>query len=981
MPLSGPARYDEGNMRDPVLILIFLAAMTGLAQTASLRGRVIDESGAVIPGAKVSLRGPARLLKTVETGIEGVYVITNIPPGDYTIQATAPQLGLPSPARLSLTSGSRATLDLQLKVVATTQRLDVPDETNPAVSADAASNASAVVLKGKDLDALADNPEDLAADLEALAGPSAGPNGGAIYIDGFSGGQLPSKESIREIRINQNPFSAEYDKLGLGRIEIFTKPGSEKLRGAFYYNVAHDAFNTRNPYAAEKAPFLLKEYGGSLSGPINRHSAYFLDVRRDSIDNGAVINGSILDPVTLAIVNPYTSVFTIPQRRVTVTPRVDYQLNDSNTLTARYSFFHADVAEAGVGGFNLPSRAVHAGNDGHSVQFTETAVIGGNVVNETRFQFFRFETSNSANTATPALQVLNSFNGGGSPVGQAFSAVNNYEAQNYTTVVRHAHSLRFGVRMRAENLNDLAPQNFLGTFTFGGGLAPALDAANQAFPQQIQITSIERYQRTLRFLQLGLPASEIRTRGGGATQFTINAGTPALSGTQVDAGVFIGDDWRARQNLTLSLGLRYEAQSNIRDWRNLAPRLGLAWAPGAKGKARPKSVVRAGFGLFYDRFSLNNTLTARRFNGVTQQQLVVTNPDFFPSVPKIEVLLGSQGSRTIQQVDAALRAPYITQGALGFERQLPRNNTLAVTYATSHGVHMLRSRNINAPFHNGQQPYGAGGPILQMESAGLYNQNQLLINVNSKINKSVSLFGSYILNRANSNTDGLNTYPARQYSLVGEYGPAATDIHNRVTFGGSLPGIWGVRLSPLLTAETGPPFDITVGRDIYGTTLFNARPAVATDTSKPGLIRTSYGLLDPNPSPDAVTLSRNYGRGPGSIVLNLRITRTFAFGFGEGREAPTNIPGGGDGRRDTPGVFTGAGASGPGKTNRRYNVTLSLSVRNLLNHNNPGPIIGNLTSPLFGFANQPAGASSLGGTNFSESANNRRLEFQSRFTF
>src|SRR5947209_6255127 len=494
---------------------------------------------------------------------------------------------------------------------------------------------------------------------------------------------------------------------------------------------------------------------------------------------------------------------------------------------------------------------------------------------------------------------------------------------------------------------------------------------------------------------MGLPAAQILALGGGATQFSINNGIPLISASQADLGAFVGDDWRARPNLTVSLGLRYETQTNIHDWRDLAPRVGLAWAPGAKsGKGRPKNVIRAGFGMFYDRFSLSDTLTALRYNGVLQQQFVVANPDFFPSAaaPSIAGLRLQTSTRTIQEISSTLRAPYIMQSAVSFERQLPANTTLAITWANSHGLHMLRSRDINAPLPgtyspdipgSGAFPLGMVGHVLLMESSGLYNQNQLIANVNSRVNQNVSLFGFYVLNRAMSNTDGLSTFPANPYNFAGEYGPAATDVHNRVTVGGSLSSKWNFRISPLFVVESGPPFDITVGRDLYGDTLFNARPGIATDPGKPGVISTKYGLLDPNPTAGEQILPRNFGRGPGQIMLNVRIAKTFAFGSTrEGANGgATGLPG--EGRRNAPtGPFSaGGGPGGAPTTNRRFNLIVSMAIRNILNHNNPGPIVGNITSPLFGLANQPAGAGVSGGTGFSESANNRRLELQMRFTF
>jgi hypothetical protein len=916
-------------------VSLALAVATAWCQTAQLRGLVTDPTGAIIPAARVSLTAADGRSRTAAAANDGTYMFTGLATGDYQLQATAPNMTMAEPLAVTIRPGLQ-TVNLQLQVARSSQQVSVEENAGPAVATDPASNATALVLSGDDLQALADNPEDLATDLAALAGPSAGPGGGAIFIDGFSGGDLPSKDSIREVRINQNPFAPEYDKLGLGRIEIFTKPGSDQFKGQAYYNLGDSVWNSRNPYAAEKAPFLLKEYGVNFGGPLRQRASYTMNIERHAIDNGAVINGSWLDPAILAIVDPYTAVLRIPQRRIIVSSRLDYRLGDNHTLAARYVYIHAGIDDSGVGSFNLPERAVHAQSVSHTGQLTETAVLGA-AVNETRFQFYHLDTSNQPAARDPAIQVLGAFNGGGSIVGDSSNTQNNYELQNYTSWMRGTHAVKFGARLREQTVDDVARQNFNGTFTFSGGLAPSLDASGQ----MIQITSIESYRRTLLFANL--PPDQIRALGGGASQFSITGGMPAVSARQFDAGVFAGDDWRARANLTLSFGLRYEAQTNIHDWRDFAPRVAVAWAPGAKSaKTAAKTVIRAGFGMFYDRFALVNSITALRYNGLVQQQYVIDTPSFFPVVPPLATLASQPV--TTQRVATDLRAPYLMQSSIGIERQLFRNTTVAVTYANTHGLHQLRSAVLHGP-----------GPVYLMESSGLYNQNQMIANVNTRVSKKISLFGSYTYNRALSNTDDLSTFRANPYSDAGEYGPAATDIRHRVSAGGSIE-TWGrIRLSPLLNLNSGPPFDITLGRDFYGDTLFNARPGLAMGPCARPLVATH--CLDPNPAPGEPIVSRNFGRGPGAILFNLRVARAFAFG-------PVRPP-----------------ADGKGAGDHRFNLNLSLAIRNLINHNNPGPIIGNITSPLFGQANQPAGAANLGGTGFSESANNRRLEFQARFSF
>jgi hypothetical protein len=981
-------------------LLFFVLAASLMAQTATLRGVITDESGAVIPSAKVTANGPNGA-KSVNTGNDGSYTLAGLPPGDYTVEAAASGLALPEPVQITVSAGVRA-LNLQMKVAATRQEITV-QESDAAVSTDAASNASAVTIKGSDLDALSDDPEDLQADLQALAGPSAGPSGGQMFVDGFSGGQLPPKESIREIRINQNPFSPEYDKIGLGRIEILTKPGADKLRGAVSYNYMGNFWNSRNPYAAQKAPLQLNEFRGNLSGSLNRRASFTLDVSREAIDNGSIVNAVTLDPRTLAV-TPFTAVPVTPQRRNLVSPRADYQLGANNTLTVRYQYSQSDIRDAGIGSFDLLSRAYHFPSTNQTVQATDTAVFGTSV-NETRFQYSRYASEIIPNLQSPTIQVLGSFNGGGAQTGHAFNTQNSYELQNYTTMIHGNHTVKFGVRARLLSIDSVSPQNYNGTFTFGGGQAPGLDANNQPAPDAVtEIQSIERYRRTLLFEQpsYNYTPEQIRALGGGATQFSITSGIPQISGNQVDVGAFLGDDWKVRPNFTLNLGVRYETQANIHDWRDWAPRIGLAWAPGGTAKKQPKTVFRAGFGMFYDRFALNNTLTARRFNGIFERQFVVTNPDFFPVIPAISALGALQTTQVSWHVDPSLRAPYTLQSAFTVERQLPRGSTLAVTYTGSRGLHMLRSLDINAPLPGTYDPSVRGSsvfplgnlnPLFLMTSSGVYNQHQVTVNVNGRVNRDISLTGSYAWNRARSNTDGLNTSPANPYNYTGEYGPAATDIRHTVNINGTINTKWDMRLSPFLNIQSGVPFDITTGSDLYGTTLFNARPGIATDPNKPGLIPTAYGLLDPNPTPGERILSRNYGRGPGQISVNVRIAKTFGFGPERG--------GGGSGGRG------GGPFGGTPTTNRRYNMSFSLSARNLLNHTNPGPIIGNITSPLFGQANQMAGGGFGPGTGgpasgapgaggpgggpggpggpgfggFSENANNRRLEMQVRFTF
>ena len=999
--------------------LCALAAFTMLAQTnGTIRGSVQDETGAVIPGAKVTASGPRGVMKSVTSGADGSFTVVGLPAGAYTVQATSPGLTQFQIAKVELGS-TPVSLNIQLRVAAENQQITVQETTAPAVTTDPAQNAGQIILKGEDLQALSDDPDDLEADLQALAGPSAGPNGGQIYIDGFTGGRLPPKESIREVRINSNPFSAEYDRLGFGRIEIFTKPGTDKLRGQGFFNISDGALNSRNPYLTtpQAAPFESRMYGGNLGGPLTKKSSFFFDIDRREINDDGIINAQIVDPNTFGI-SPFSGYVATPQRRLSLSPRIDYQLTSNNSLTGRYTYTRNNLTDQGVGQFNLASRGYNELNTLQTAQLTDTQVIGAKAINETRFQFQHINNQGFGDNTLPAINVSQAFNAGGAQVGQNYDIENHYELQNYTSLTNGRHALKFGMRVREVGLNSLSPNNFGGTFSFTGGFVPTLDANNNPVvpgvvcdsiaqtPGCQTVTSIERYRRTLLFQKMGLSPQQVRALGGGATQFSIATGAPFAGVSQTDLGFFIQDDWRVRPNLTVSLGLRYEYQTNISDHKDLAPRIGIAWAPGSGKNARPKLVIRGGVGIFYDRFDSSYTLQAQRFNGQTQQNYVSTNPDTFPNVPSISSL--QLKGTTITEVDKNLRAPYVIQSAVGVERQLKWNTTVAINFTNSRGLHLLRSRDINAPLPNtytgpgtGVRPFGGNQEIYLFESTGILNQNQVFVNIRTQATRNISLFGGYFLNFAKSNTDSANGFPADQYDLTDEYGRASIDSRHRMIVGGSVSSYWGLRFSPFINARSGGPFNIYESRDLYGDTLLNtARPAFASNPNAPGLISTPYGLFDPNPKPGETIIPRNYGDGPGMFSVNLRVSKTFGFGpernrggasasagGGGGDHGPMGAPGGGfggggrgpagGGRGGRGGGGGGGGGGGDATTSRRYNLTLSVNARNLFNTNNAGPYIGDITSPLFGTSNRLAGG--FGAE--ANPANNRRIEFGLRFAF
>src|SRR5262245_8844580 len=369
----------------PMIAAAFLAlavATNVMAQgRTSLRGVISDEFGAAIVGATVTLTAAGSTPKTATTNAEGAYSFTGLAPGKYTIHAAATGFATSEDVEVDLGAARREPLNITLKIA--TIETQVKVDANTPLTTDPNSNANAQVISGKDLDSLPDDPDELAAALQALAGPSIGPNGGQIFVDGFTG-TLPSKEAIREIRINQNPFAPENDQPS-ARIDILTRPGTDKFRGSVSFNFNDESLNSRNPFAissSKRTPYQIRQYNFNLSGPlVKRKASYFVEFNRGETDDNELIRATVLD----SNLNPLEvgQGFLVPRRNTSFSPRLDYAINTNNTLVARYNFFRFRAEDQGVGGFNLPERGFDVVSTSHNIQLTETAVLNATMINET----------------------------------------------------------------------------------------------------------------------------------------------------------------------------------------------------------------------------------------------------------------------------------------------------------------------------------------------------------------------------------------------------------------------------------------------------------------------------------------------------------------------------------------------------------------------------------------------------------------------
>jgi hypothetical protein len=962
------------------------------ATTATIHGHIADQTGALIPGAKITVATTdGKVAGTATADASGLYSVTGLIPGNYIVKATFSGFADFQSQAIPVAAGQVKRVDIAMAIEVEQQNVVVSDDT-PSVSVEAGSNASSMVLKDKDLDALSDDPDELSNELQALAGPSAGPNGGQIYIDGFTGGQLPPKSAIREIRVNQNPFSAEYDRLGYGRIEILTKPGTDKLHGQVFVMGNDSATNTGSPFLQNVPPYYRVQYNASVSGALSKKSSFFLSVEQRDNHDESIYNyyPAVLDPGTgLYSISPTRAAGSLsnPHNHISVSPRVDMQLGKNDTLTLRYQWFY-DSETGDIGSTDLPSQSVTSTRKENTIQLSDSHIINDRMVNETRFEYRRGQESITPASTSPTLVVSGDFTDGGASEQFSNDHTDHFELQNYTTMSLGAQTLKFGAWLRdnRDANSSFANRNGTVVFTQKG----YVDALNTLAQGQSLST---------------LPAGDF-------VSLSVTAGRTDYTTNLFDGALFVQDDWKVNPRLTVSGGLRWETQNHIKDHNDWAPRVAFAYALDAKGKQPAKTVLRAGYGIFYDRLSIGNLLSAtRRGFDSGQAQATVFSPDclsgsdlnnldFSACMPAAPYTPTPE--TTLVQISPTYHSPYTQQLGASLERQLTKTVTVTGTYLHSFGVHQMVTRDANpftpipgTTYYNqstGPRLNPSIGIVQEYYPEAVFKENQMILNVNARVSQKLGFFGFYNLSFANTN--GAGGSASNSYNLSQDYGRAPFVHRNMLFLMGNYTAPWNLRLNPFLIVHSGRPYNIVSGKDLTGDNFINDRPSYAdASLCTPGqdqYFQTQYGCLNSLPGPSDTLVPMNLGTGPAAVAFNLRLSKT--LGVGPKTESSGGVNGGGFGGEHHggrgpggglgPGGLGGGGRGGPGMmgpsgTGRRYNLTFSVQALNLFNNVNYGTPVGTLGSSQFGrstsLANGPF--SGPGGST------SRRVFFQAVFAF
>jgi hypothetical protein len=973
-------------------LLLSVGRIQAQSGTGTLRGTVTDPSGAAVVGATVTATSSSGQTTTVQSNATGAYEFRGLPAGQYQVTTNATGFQQFQNPAVAVAGGQAKTLDIPLAIQIEQQQVQVNAESQ-ALDVSPENNADAIVIKGSDLDALPDDPDELQADLQALAGPSLGPNGGQMYIDGFTAGELPPKSSIREIRVNSNPFSAEWDSLGYGRIEIITKAGGGTTHGSFFMLGNSKGLNTADPYANGPVPgYYTLQYNGNIGGSLGKNTSYFVSAQQRRINE--VELGALYNPTNFSSLESGVSVPNL-RIRTQISPQIQYNLSKNNTLTFRYSYSRDRENNDGISYFSDPSQAYNSTSYENSVQVSDTQVFGAKMVMDTRFQFNGEHGQVNPVSSVPEISVASYLTFGGATQGFNSTTTQNYELQNYFTYTSGKHTLMFGARSKDAQNDATELSNSHGTWQFG--------TPSEFVAAQQQVAAGEQAGTCT-------PTSGpcVTNSADYPTRFSLTTGTAFASVNLFDIGAFVQDDYRWKQNVTISTGLRFESQTDIPDHTDWAPRVAVAWGVGKTKQGSPAFVLRGGWGIFYNRFAAGNVMTLVRENGSHQLNYIVDNPDFYPFIPAPNSLEPS-GLTARYKLGPNFHTPYTMEGAFSVEHQLTRNITLTVNYLNGRGVKQLYTANVNVP--NLPNYNSNEGDVFQFTSGGVFRQNVLNTNVVIRMTNRLTLNANYALNYASGTANSIMFWT--DPSL--DYGRTSFDVRHRLFMGGNIQLPMGFSLSPFITAASGSPYSVSAGNTYWSLNdLGNNRPVYTTAPANGTTVFSLPGVPE-NVTNDPTNINYNdlaangivpinSLTGPGNFTFNLRVAKVFSFGRsheaasnqnngqnGQGRGPGGGFggPGGGEGGRGPGGGGGGRGGFGGGgfgggrggfggrggtASNHRYTLTLSANARNLLNIVNAGPRVGTDSSILFGRSTSLVAAGAT-------TTYNRQIQLQAIFSF
>ena len=839
--------------------------------SATLGGRVEDTAGAAISGASIEItnieKNQTRLSKSDE---QGHYSFLYLPVGSYQLKVEHPGFA-PATRSLVLSVGQAFDLPVRLSIAGMSETATVTSV--PIVEAVRTQVAETVLprevenlpLNGRnylDLAALTPavsraNPvaNQRFAETSAVPGTQISVAGqrninNGFVIDGLSAnddaadlpGTFFSQEVIREFQVITSGGIAEFGRASGGIVNVITHSGTNSWRARAYGFLRNQRLDARNPLAPTKDPLTQTQYGASIGGPLKRDRTFlFGNFEQTRLHNAVVVTilpanataiNSLLDNVSYAGPRIATGLVSAGYETTNIFLRGDHRISPANNLALRYSLYDITSVNArGVGGLSAASRGTALENRDQTIALSDLATLSTHTANEARFQFTRSRLGAPVNDAIgPAITISGVANLGTFSSSPTARDLDLYELANNLTTEHGSHSFKIGADFLHNRVNITFPGALQGAYTFSSLAA-------------VQSGSYVTFQQAF--------------------------GEPSLFQSNPNIGFFAQDEWRARTDLTFNFGIRYDLQflpDPIKtDAGNIAPRVGLAYAPGDK-----KTVIRASYGFYYERIPLRATSNALQRDGTKYK---VASFSFgqpgAPLFPSVAESFPDRFRPSITTIDPNIENAYTQQASLQVERDLSANTSIAVGFLHTRGLHLILSRNVNVP----RFPASAGVPNLgrpnpdfanigRFEGSGDSYYNGMTISLNRRFLRWSGVRLSYTLAKALDDAGNAFFFtPQDNFNLRGDRGRSDNDQRHRLTLSGTfaVPKVsysgWrrafqDLQCSYIFSYGSALPFNVLTGNDRNFDTSVNDRP---------------------------VGIGRNTGEGFDFASLDVRVSRFVRF--------------------------------------------------------------------------------------------------------
>ncbi|MEP7118084.1 MAG: TonB-dependent receptor [Acidobacteriota bacterium] len=762
------------------------AAAQSATAAAELRGVVLDQTAGALPGAAVTLSNAVgRVVRSTETDGIGGFHFDAVPPGTYNLRVVFTGFK-PGVRRVRVGARQPPTETFVLALEDVTQDVTVGSG-GADVGATSASNLDAIAIDRDALESVPIFDQDYVSALSRFLDAGAlGSGGPTIVVNGMEVSALRvSASAVQQIKINQDPYSAEYARPGRGRIEILTKPGGQTFEGEGNVSFRDAHLDARNAFATTRPPERKRILEGSLGGPVGHGgtTSFVLSADDQSDDQQAEV-------FALGVSGAIHEVAPQQNREALVAMSLIHQWSDRTTISIRPSYEYEQRQNRGVGGLTLASAGTTFTHHEQQLTYTQQTALRPTLLNQFQMLVGHEREPTVSASAERGVVVAGAFTSGGQ--GDLVQTEVHTQLTESLVWIRGHHQVQGGFQLPDWSRRGFFDRtNVAGTYYFGG---------------------LEAYAA-------GRPYAFIQQQGNGDLAFL-----------EKQVGTYLKDDWQVRPGLSLSLGVRYDWQNYFHDVNNVAPRLSLAYAPGDSRA----NVIRAGIGIFNDRSGAGAIADLLHSGPGGLVRTVVSNPSYPDPFPAGATVLAQPAS--IVRLATNVQIPQTVQYSLGLDHQLRKGLTLSTTITGARGYHLFRSRDVNAPLPPlfASRPNAAYGAVREIQSDGRQDTESLQVTLRGKLGRWYSGQSQYTWSQAHNDTSGITSYPANDYDTAGEWGRADFDRRHRFLLLGSVNPGRVVDLGVGVTLTSGAPYTETLGADVFNNGRGRARPVGVPRNSRNG---------------------------------------------------------------------------------------------------------------------------------------------------